>query len=137
MYFEYESGILRAPGARGLFTAAIVMNASNAKRPQGGTSYIQHTIDLALAATMGIESKIALASCFASKAADFARAAAIFSNKTLEIIAVPVKKQRLITELFKTNKTRSSMIALGILCGLTGLFTNEIQAMPPKGDKTA
>ena len=36
MYFEYESGILRFPGARGLFTAALRVNASNAESPQCG-----------------------------------------------------------------------------------------------------
>ena len=108
MYFEYESGVLRAPGARGLFSASMVMNASNAERPPGGTNYIQHTIDSALAATMGIESKIALASCFASKAADFAKAAAIFSNKMLEIIGVPVNKQRLASIASGTTTPRPS-----------------------------
>ena len=39
MYYEYESGILRFPGARGLFTAALRVNASNAKSPLSGTYY--------------------------------------------------------------------------------------------------
>ena len=36
MYFEYESGILRVPGARGLCTAALNVYASNAESPQCG-----------------------------------------------------------------------------------------------------
>ena len=45
-------------------------------------------------------------------------------------------QKQLITALFKTNQTKSSLMALGIVCGLMDLFSDEIQAMPPppKGD---
>ena len=81
MYFEYESVILRITGARGLFTANEIVNASNAKSPQSGTNYLQRTTDLVHATTMEIESKIAMAGCFISTVVDFARATA---TKTLE-----------------------------------------------------
>ena len=133
MYFEYESGILRFPGARGLCTAALNVYASNAESPQCGTTYLQRTIEWVHATTMGIESEIAMAGCLVSTTVDFAKAT---TYKTLKGITVPVDKQQLITALFKTNKTKSSLIALGIFYGLMDLFSDEIQAMPPppKGD---
>jgi len=135
MYYEYESGILRFPGARGLSTAALTVEtkASNAKSPLCGTDYIQRTIDSVLETTMGIESEIAMAGCLVSTAVALAKTTAI---KTLNIITVPVGKQQLITALFKTDQTKSSLIALGIVCGLMDLLSDEIQAMPPpKGGK--
>ena len=133
MYFEYESGILRFPGARGLCTAALNVYASNAESPQCGTTYLQRTIEWVHATTMGIESEIAMAGCLVSTTVDFAKAT---TYKTLKGITVPVDKQQLITALFKTNKTKSSLITLGIFYGLMDLFSDEIQAMPPppKGD---
>lgn len=67
----------------------------------------------------------------ASRTANNAKVAA---TKTLKRITVPVEKRRLITELFKTGKTRGSLITLAIVYGLKDLFSEEIQAMPPKGD---
>ena len=82
---------------------------------------------------MRIEGEIAMAGCLASTAVALAKATAI---KTLNIITVPVGRQQLITALFKTNQTKSSLIALGIVCGLMDLLSDEIQAMPPpKGGK--
>ena len=52
MYYEYESGILRFPGARGLCTAALNVYASNAKSPLSGTYYPQRTIDSVLETTI-------------------------------------------------------------------------------------
>ena len=97
-----------------------------------GITYLQRTIDSVLETTMGIESKIAMAGCLVSTTVCFARAAV---TKTLKIITVQVQKQQLITELCRTNKTRSSLIALSIMYGLMGLYSEEIEAMPPpKGD---
>ena len=97
-----------------------------------GITNLQRTIDSVLETTMGIESKIAMAGCIVSTTVCFARAAV---TKTLKIITVQVQKQQLITELSRTNKTRSSLIALSIMCGLMGLYSEEIEAMPPpKGD---
>ena len=135
MYYEYESGILRFPGARGPFTAALRVNASNAQSPQCGTTYLQRTINWVRETTMGIESEIAMAGCLVSTAVALAKTTAI---KTLNIITVPVGKQQLITALFKTNKTKSSLISLGILFGLMDLLSEETQAMAPKqGDGKA
>ena len=124
-YCEYESRAMGCPEARGDF-------ASNLPRPHSGKNYLQnfqHTIDRVAETTMGNVCKNVLAICNVSSAA-FARAAVTDMSK---VITVPVQKQQLITELFKTSKTRSSLMALGIFYGLMDLFSDETRAMPPKG----
>ena len=71
-----------------------------------------------LQTTMGNVCKNVLAICNVSSAA-FARAAVTDMSK---VITVPVQKQQLIIELFKTSKTRSSLMALGIFYGLMDLL---------------